>query len=298
MKRKFKIVFFGHDKISIPFLREIRRANQLVCIVIPSNRSDSQIDDLKKYALKHKIIIFQPKNPNDLDFIESIKDLKADLAIVYNYSHIFKKPLIELFPLKMINFHGGLLPQYRGANVINWVLVNGERTTGVTVHYISESIDDGPIIAREPVKILKKDDALTLKTVLAKKSFEMLKKVLKKLNSERITNTFASKYGQGNYYHRRKPEDGRIDFNQESIKIYNLVRALVSPWPGAFAIYNDTKIIFDKIKILKIKSKFKPGCIIDINDRGLKIQTKDSVILVEKYHGASKKIFKVGEYFV
>lgn len=301
-RTNMKILFFGHDKSSILFLKEIMKNNDLLAIVLPSNRPKIQTEPLIKFACNKKIKTFQPSSPIDIHFMRRIQKLNPDLAIVFNYSHIFKKSMIDIFPQGMINFHGGLLPQYRGANVINWVLINGEKQTGMTVHYIDEKIDNGLIIKRGIIPIKLSDDALSLQKLIIRKGIQLLKQILREVKLNKIKVKTQSYYGQPQYYHRRHPEDGKINFHQGSQEIYNLVRALVEPWPGAFAYYEGKRVIFDQISISKLRNNYKPGQIMINDTSGIRVATSNGSILLKKIRkdktgSTPRKSFKVGEMF-
>lgn len=303
-KKQLRVIFFGHDEVAIKVLDVIRTFGKLTAIVVPLNRPDIQVKPLIEYAKRNKIKIFKPKNINGRGFIRKLSELSPNLAIVYNYSYIFKKKIINIFPLGMVNIHGALLPQYRGANVINWVLINGENKTGITIHYINEQIDNGTIIAQETFPISSSDDARSLKKKLAKKSPELLKKVLKTIEFGKIRSYKKSNSDKkGNYYHRRSPEDGKIDFNKSNTEIVNLARALVSPWPGAFAYHKEKKIIFEKVKkALALKETFQPGEIVSVQKNGLIIATGKGMIRLtgirENNNVKAPKGFKKGARFM
>lgn len=275
-----KVVFFGHDKSSMPFLKEIMVNNDLTAIVLPSNRLPSQTEPLEKFAAQKKIKIFQPLSSNKHDFVAELGNLNPDVAIVCNYSHIIPKKVIDLFPRGMVNFHGGLLPQYRGANVLNWAIINGEKKAGVSVHYINEKIDEGLIIKREVIPISPKCDASVLQHLIVYKCLKLLKQVLREIELNKIKVKPQSYYGEPGYYHRRHPEDGKIDWSQQSQDILNLIRGLVSPWPGAFTYLDKKKIIIDKAIIVN-KPQLKPGEIY-LHNKNIYFGTRNGALKIKK----------------
>jgi len=131
------------------------------------------------------------------------------------------------------NLHGSFLPAYRGRCPVNWVLVKGEQRTGVTLHHIIEAPDAGDIVGQKEVVIEFEDTAYTLYQKLCVKTKELLKEVLP-LIKKGIAPRVAQNLKQGSYYGGRRPEDGRIDWGWPVMKIYNLVRAVTEPYPGAF----------------------------------------------------------------
>jgi len=294
-----KIVFWGHDEISLAVLEEIRKNDKLLSVVVPANRSKLQTDPIIKYARRHKILCFQPKNPNTRRFYGKIRKLNPDLAIVYNYSKIFKKEIISVFPQGMINFHGALLPQYQGANVINWTIINGEKESGVTAHFITEKIDAGPIIDQVKFPIRLVDTVYDVKQKIAKITPKLVVEVLQRIKKGALK--IRPQRGTAKYYPPRKPEDGRIDFKKNAGEIYNLVRALVKPWPGAYAFYGRKKIIFERTDFSKNMVNMKPATITRVDRDQVEIAAGKGVLILKEMRDQQKKslknLFKVGKSF-
>jgi methionyl-tRNA formyltransferase len=141
-----------------------------------------------------------------------------------------------------MNAHGSLLPKYRGRCPVNWVLINGETETGVTLHYMVEKPDAGDIVGQKRVEISFEDTALTLMGKLEKAAVLLLEETwpLIKKGRNRRTRMDLSK---GSYFGGRKPEDGLIDWRRTNTEIYNLVRAVTHPYPGAFTYHNGRKML-------------------------------------------------------
>jgi len=294
-----KIVFFGHDEISLTVLEEIRKNDKLLAVVVPANRSRLQVKSLVDFAKKRKIRFYRPKSPNSKGFVKIIRQLKPDLAIVYNYSKIFKKDIINIFPKGMINFHGALLPQYQGANVINWVIINGEQESGVTAHFITEKIDAGPIIdqVKFPIKLV--DTVYDVKQKIAKITPKLVAKVLRKIKKGALK--IKPQRGTAKYYPPRKPGDGRIDFKKNAEEIYNLARSLVNPWPGAYAFYGRKKIIFERTDFSKNMVNMKPATITHVDKDQVEIATGKGILILkemrDQQNKSLKNLFKVGKSF-
>jgi methionyl-tRNA formyltransferase len=161
-----------------------------------------------------------------------------------------------------INFHGGILPQWRGANILNWVLVTGSDTTGVTAHWMTPEIDKGPLIKIETIPIFISDTAVTLRARLKLCFEQMFLSILKSINDEQPLDRIAQQEHLARVYRRRTPQDGRIDWMKSDIDIYNLIRALVIPWPGAYTILKDgRKVLFNEFvpfsDIAQLRSSFE-----------------------------------------
>ncbi|MEA1970531.1 MAG: formyltransferase family protein, partial [Thermodesulfobacteriota bacterium] len=156
----------------------------------------------------------------------------------FYYRNLLSGNILDIPLSGAYNLHGSLLPAYRGRCPANWVLVNGEASTGVTLHHMVEKADAGDIVGQREVSIEFEDTAFTLYGKLcecAKKLLSELLPLIKNGTTPRIAQDLSS----GNYYGGRRPEDGRIDWNWPVLRIYNLIRAVTDPYPGAFTILPD-----------------------------------------------------------
>jgi methionyl-tRNA formyltransferase len=131
------------------------------------------------------------------------------------------------------NLHGSLLPAYRGRTPVNWAIINGEKQTGVTLHHMIGKADAGDIVGQKAVEIEFQDTARTLYDKLCGAAKEMLAEVLPLIREGRAPR-IPQDLTKGSYYSGRRPEDGRIDWSWPAVRIYNLIRAVTEPYPGAF----------------------------------------------------------------
>ena len=181
-------------------------------------------------------------------FIERLKATGADAFACFSYSMILDAEILAIPRLGAVNIHGGLLPSHRGANIVNWTLVEGATVTGVTAHYMTTGIDEGDIIYQSRTSILDEDTAATLKQRLDALGFDMLLRIQAELKAKGALPRIAQDPAKAHYYPRRKPEDGRIDWTaMNDRQVFNLIRALVNPWPGAFCDTTDNgRVVFDR----------------------------------------------------
>ena len=180
-------------------------------------------------------------------FEAEIAALAPALGVVFSYSRILWPDLIARFPLGIINLHTGPLPTYRGANVLQWAIINGETTSAATLHYLDHGIDTGPVIAARTVPILWEDSALQLRDRLVQAGSSLLAEWLPQTLRHRVPAT-PQDDAQAHSWPRRRPEDGEIDWNWPDRRIYDFIRALVAPWPGAsYRGPNGATIIIDRM---------------------------------------------------
>ncbi len=255
MKNKFKIGFFGDDVWAHNCLRFILNDKSLNVSFI-CGRYKTNDKKLKKIAKKNKIKFYKEKNINSKKFFKILKKEKLDLLVSMSFDQIFKKKVINLVNKKIINCHAGKLPFYRGRNVLNWVLINGEKEFGITTHFINESIDEGNVIMQKKFLIKKNDNYNTLlkksHKECAKILFETIKKIQRK-NFKSVPQKMLSK--NFSYFKKRAKGDEIINLKQKSYQIKNFVKALVKPGPLArIKLDNNNQIFIKKVSILKKKS--------------------------------------------
>jgi methionyl-tRNA formyltransferase len=188
---------------------------------------------VRDLAFEHHLPVYQPEDPNDPAFVTAMAKLAPDFLFSCYYRHMLKQPLLELPKLSALNLHGSLLPKYRGRVPVNWVLVNGETETGITLHYMEVKADRGDIVAQKRVPITEEDTALTLFARMTVAAEEIMRESYPLLRAGQAPR-LAQDHSKASYFGGRRPEDGCIDWGKSSREVYNLVRAVTHPYPGAF----------------------------------------------------------------
>jgi len=202
-------------------------------------------DSVARKAAELGIPVFAPEDINHPLWVSKIRDLEPDYLFSFFYRDLIKQELLDVPREASFNLHASLLPKYRGRAPVNWVLVNGEKSTGVTLHHMTAHADDGDIVCQARMDIDDNDTASSLNERLVALSTEMLDQHL-----PAIVDGAASRTPQDNsaasYFGRRTPEDGRIDWSLPASDIYNLVRAVTHPYPGAFTERAKSRVIIWK----------------------------------------------------
>jgi UDP-4-amino-4-deoxy-L-arabinose formyltransferase/UDP-glucuronic acid dehydrogenase (UDP-4-keto-hexauronic acid decarboxylating) len=186
-----------------------------------------------EWGKKNQIPGFFPKNVNTPEWIGMIREISPEVIFSFYYRNLLSSDILMIPSAGSFNLHGSLLPAYRGRSPVNWVLVNGEERTGVTLHHMLKAPDAGDIVGQKEVRIEFEDTAYTLYQKLCVKEKELLEEVLP-LIKKGIAPRVAQNLSQGSYYGGRRPEDGKIEWSWPVMKIYNLIRAVTEPYPGAF----------------------------------------------------------------
>jgi len=179
---------------------------------------------------------------NEPENVERVRQLAPDFIFSFYYRTMIKPAVLAIPPQGALNLHGSYLPRYRGRVPVNWAVINGERETGATLHYMVEKPDAGDIVDQEKVPIAFTDsahDVFAKVTAAAELVIERAWPLLRAGTAGRLPMNLA----EGNYCRGRKPADGCIDWSRSAVEIYNLVRGVTHPYPGAFSFLAGEKII-------------------------------------------------------
>jgi methionyl-tRNA formyltransferase len=165
-------------------------------------------------------------------------------AILYSFSYrkLLPQELLKIAPLGAFNLHPSLLPKYRGRSPVNWMIINGEHEAGVTLHHMVARADAGAVVAQRGVPIADDDTALTLYRKLIPLGAALIREC-HPLIAVRQAPRKPQDLAAGSYFGRRRPEDGRIDWNWPARRICNLIRGVTHPYPGAFCFFGGRKLM-------------------------------------------------------
>lgn len=231
-----KTVVFAYHNIGIVGLNALKRHNfdiRAIFSHLDDPKENVWFGSVAEWARRHQVTVFCPENVNEPQWVAKIAGMSPDIIFSFYYRSLLDKEILSIPLLGAFNLHGSLLPAYRGRSPVNWVLVNGETRTGVTLHHMTERADAGDIVGQKEVLIEFEDTALTLYGKLCGKATELLDE-----NLPLLKRGIAPRRPQdprlASYFGGRKPEDGKIDWHWPVIRIYNLIRAVTEPYPGAF----------------------------------------------------------------
>ena len=297
-----KIVFMGTPDFAKESLEAIYNdGHEIIGVVTnpdkPKGRGMKMVaSPVKEFSVEKGLKVYQPqKVRNNEEFIEEIKKLNPDVICVVAYGKILPKELLDIPKLGCINVHGSLLPKYRGAAPIQWAVLNGDKTTGITTMYMDEGMDTGDMILKEEVEIGDNETTGELWDRLSKIGAKLLVETLKK-----IENGTAPREKQGEDFTiapMLDKEIAKIDWeNKTAIEIKNLVRGL-NPIMGAYTFLNGKKIKFWKVDIVKGLETAKNGTVIISNPKeGLFIKTKEGILKVLEIQGENAKRMPIGDF--
>ena len=261
------------------------------------------ISPVKEFAISKDIPVYQPKTlKKNTEMIETIKMLKPDVICVVAYGKILPKEILEIPKYGCINVHGSLLPKYRGAAPIQWAVINGEKTTGVTTMYMNEGMDTGDMILKQEVEIGEDETTGELWERLEKIGAELLVKTLREIELG-----IAPRMKQGNDFTLAPMLDkkmSKIEWNNKTAKeIKDLVRGL-NPIMGAYTRLGNKKIKFWRVDIAKEDEItvenldfLGNGVVLLSNPKdGLYIKAKEGIIKVLEIQGENGKKMPISDF--
>jgi methionyl-tRNA formyltransferase len=286
LSNKIKIIFLGTPDFAVASLKAlVEQGMNIVAVVTAPDKLAGrgmklQQSAVKKYALEMNIPVLQPEKLKNPDFLTQLKSYQADLQVVVAF-RMLPELVWNMPPLGTINVHASLLPNYRGAAPINWAIMNGENTTGVTTFKLQHEIDTGNILKQVFVTISENETAGTLHDKLMIEGAQLLISTINDLQEGKLIE--KPQVVLKEYKHAPKifTETCFINWNQDADVVYNHIRGL-SPYPAAFTIVNDKKMkIFSCDKIVSAHSHL-PGHIQTDNKSFIHFACKDGWINIKE----------------
>lgn len=241
--------------------------------------TDSKSEEIINFCKIKNIPLFvgNPRNGRSQNFLI---ENKCSVILSINYLFIIEEDVIK-HPTKFaVNFHGSLLPKYRGRTPHVWSIINNEQKSGITAHLIDNGCDTGDVIEQIEIEISKTDTGASILNKFNEKYFPLVQKVIDKIENDTISFK-PQDHSKATYFGKRTPEDGLIDWNWHKERIFNWVRALSNPYPGAFSFMNGTKIIIDQVSFSDIgfSDDFENGTILQTSP--LSVKCPNGVIQID-----------------
>ncbi len=289
-----KIVFFGSPDSAVYSLKRIVDEGHDIKLIItqpdkPSGRQRRLTSSpVKRFAQELNIPLHQPSRiRKDPVALEKLKAIDPELNVVVAYGQIIPSSLIYLPKYNSINLHFSLLPKYRGASPVHWSILNGDKTTGVTIFELDEKMDEGDLLAKQELEILPGEYAYELEVRLAAIGAELLCKTINQIDS--IPHT-KQDHSQATYAPMLKKEDGRVDWTRTATEIDRRIRAF-TPWPSAYFFFDQKRIKLIKGKVQDGESHSRaPGEIYDVIKTGVRVCCgQNSIYLIEVLQPEGKK---------
>ena len=290
----------GTPDFAIPSLAMLTASDNTILGVItqpdrPKGRGmKPQPSPVKTLALQHGLPLLQPEKVKEENFIQWLKVKNPDLIAVVAFGQILPPKILSIPLHRCINLHASLLPKYRGAAPINWALINGEETTGVTTIFMNEWMDTGDILLKRETKIEQKDDALTLSHRLSTLGAKLLLETINQLKKGTLT-PIPQNHSKATYAPVLKKEDGYIEWTRDAQAIHNQIRGTV-PWPGAFTKMKNKLLKIFKSEGIEDERHETPGVISQVSAEGIKVATSKGYLLLTEIQLQDRRRMKVAEF--
>jgi len=252
---------------------------------------------IKDEACESNLEIYQPQRVNTSEAIKFFKNLSPDLFVIVAYGQILSQELLDIPKIFPINVHASLLPKYRGAAPINWAIICGEKTTGITVIKMVKEMDAGPIVQQAMLDISDLDTAITLEDKLSQRGAQSLLDSLKAIENNRY-NLIPQDKSKVGFAPRLKKEDGLIDWSKSAQDICNLIRGCAG-WPSAFTYYHGKLLKIHKVSVFtspRLLSSPSFGEIIKVSREGIVVATGKDNLSIEELQIEGKRRMKTGEF--
>jgi methionyl-tRNA formyltransferase len=280
-----KIVYISYDNDGYLCLKEILRMGCDVTAVftladdlMAKTVNHHAFDDL---AAQYGLPLYKVRNINSSIHVKAIEQINPDIIYVLGWSQLISKPILDIPKLGCIGVHPTLLPANRGRAPIPWAIINGLKKSGVTLFYMDEGVDSGDIVAQREFTIEYKDNAQTVSDKVSRLQLEIVEDTWQ-LFEYGWAKRIPQDHSKANYWPKRTPNAGKIDWNKTNDELYNWVRGLTHPYPGAFTYFNTTKLFVWEAEPMRKNTKHHPGTITEVRNHGMVVQTGKGCLLLKR----------------
>lgn len=301
MTTKPKIAYFGSDKICLPGLRYLLEEASDVCelaLVVsqPDRRAGRgkrmQQNPVAEFASTHGLKLLQPEKPG-AELAAYLKEAGVSLAFVMAYGHFLPRAIREAPENGMLNFHGSILPAYRGASPVETAIAVGEQETGVCLMQIVREMDAGAVADVERVRIEDLDTAPDVRAKVGEAVVPLLRRNLDAAVSGRL-NFVPQDESKASFCRKIRKEDAALDFNQSAQSLDCRLRAF-QPWPGAYFDHGETRIKVGHATWLPVSTAGEPGTVLT-NAETLDVATAEGVFQILELQRPGGRMMPVKEF--
>lgn len=284
MPRHCKIVFVGCVQEGKECLQEILAIGGHVVAILTFTDEIAQktsgavpFDDI---AEKHDIPLFKVKNTNTPEAIKLLREINPDVMFVVGWTRLVNAEVLAIPEYGCIGMHASLLPKYRGRAPVNWALINNETMTGNSMILLDDGVDTGDILLQRSIPISLSDTCKTLYDKVAEAGRDMIREIIPYLDKGELPRK-QQNHAEATVMPKRTPEDGVIDWKKSVLELYNWVRALTHPYPGAFTHFKGKELYIWEAQICHFSNNGKPqqpGTVVSLSD-GIVVATGKNELL-------------------
>ena len=264
---KHAVVFAYHD-VGVYCLQALLDAGMHIDLVITHDDDPNEniwFGSVAALCQERGIPYVQPEASDLLELLPQFKKIAPDYIFSFYYRYMITSDILATARIAALNMHGSLLPKYRGRAPVNWAILHGETETGASLHIMEAKPDAGDIVGQVAVPIHPDEDATAVFAKVSNAAIEVMQAALPELLQGRVPRT-PNVLTNGSYFGGRKPEDGRIHWNQSAKQVHDLIRAVAPPYPGAFTDWQGARMVIAKSKL----SPLLPSSI-DLDQLGIQV---------------------------
>jgi methionyl-tRNA formyltransferase len=285
-----RIILIGQAAFAEKTLEKlVNKGEEVVAVFCPPDVPGGKFDPIKQRALQLNIPVHQQKSMKGPEVLEKFVALKADLAILAFVTQIVPPPVFNAPRFGSICFHPSLLPKYRGRSAINWALINGEAKTGISLFWVDEGIDTGPLLLQKEVAVDPEDTTGTLYFnklfAVGVEAIAEAVDLIKAGNPPRIVQDES----RANYDPPCGDEHAKIDWLKPAQTVYNLIRGC-DPQPGAHTTWQGKMVRLYECRLERESASAQPGQVVAIEDETLRIAAPGGTIIAKKARGEGGKV--------
>ncbi len=294
------IIFMGTPDFSVPALRALVEGGHKVTAVVtqpdkPKGRGKAvQMTPVKEAALELDIPVYQPAKVREEGFLQQLKDLNPEVIVVAAFGQILPQRLLDIPAYGCINIHASLLPKYRGAAPIQWVIIDGEKETGITTMQMNAGLDTGDMLEKRVVPIDPDETGGSLHDKLSAAGGELILSTLEKLEKGLLTPEPQTE--ENTCYAKMLTKAlGKMDWEKTAVELERLIRGL-NPWPSAYTGLDGKTLKIWQARVLEEEYEGKPGCVVRAKKDDLFVKTGKGTLAITSLQLEGKKRMDAGAF--
>lgn len=280
-----RVLFLGNHTVGVKALDAISAGDEIVGVVAhpPDSEDGVRYLSVYDYAINCGWPSIRAKG-KDPELLQFIKERAPDILWITDYRYLIPRDAILLAPLGVFNLHPSLLPRYRGRAPINWAIIKGEKRLGLTVHFVDEGTDTGDIIHQISYDLAQDQDVGDALNILYPLYYQVTRKVLDDFKKNKIVRV-PQNHAEATIFPSRKPEDGLINWESPALIVWNLIRAIARPYPGAFSTLKGRKVLLWKAGSSNVPHDKKnlPGKVLLVEKGEFHVQCQDGPLFIKDY---------------
>ena len=297
-----KIVYMGTPDFAVaPLEALIQAGHQVTAVVTQPDKQrgrgkEVQMTPVKECALKHGIPVFQPVKIKEKEAVDRLREYPADIFVIAAFGQLLSEEILKMPPFGCVNIHASLLPAYRGAAPIQWVILNGEKETGVTIMQMEKGLDTGDMLLKKAIPIEPKETGESLHDKLMEVGAELIVEALPLIESGKIIPE-KQEDSKSSYASRLNKEMGHIDWNRDAEQLERLVRGLNS-WPSAYTSYQGKTLKIWEADVIGEQSGKLPGEITQVGKDFVDVACGKDILRIYSLQLEGKKRMAVKDFLL